>query len=237
MPWFEFISAGVVFLITHQVPTIPSVRSWLVSVIGERGFLIAYSILSLGVLSWLIIAAGRAPYTEIWAVASWQYWVPNLVMPIVCIIIAFATGTTNPLSFGGRQSDTFDPDHPGFAGITRHGLLWALALWSGAHVVPNGNLAHVILFGSFFVFSLYGMRIIDRRRQRQMGMEQWLRLAKSTSLWPFQSLIIRRWHPSFSGVWKSVLTRLIIGVLLYISLLIVHADVIGVSPLPALTTS
>lgn len=214
----------------------PPVRAQLVTMIGERGFLIAYSTLSLGVLSWLIVAAGRAPYIEIWAVAPWQLWVPNLIMPVVCVIIAFSIGATNPLSFGGRQPNTFNPDQPGFAGIMRHGLLWALALWSCAHIVPNGNLAHVILFGSFLVFSLYGMQIIDRRRQRLMGMEQWQALTRATSLWPFQSLITRRWQPSLTGVWKSILVRLIIGVLLYLTLLIVHADVIGVSPRPIFST-
>ncbi len=231
MTWLEFISAGAVFLITHRVPTIPPLRTWLVDVIGGRGFLIAYSALSLSVLSWLIVAAGRAPFIEVWAVAPWQYWVPNLIMPAVCFIIAFSIGAPNPLSFGGGQPDTFDPDRPGFAGITRHGLLWALALWSGAHVVPNGNLAHVILFGSFLVFSLYGMQIIDRRRQRQMGMEQWQSLARATSLWPFQSLITKRWRPSLSGIWTSALIRLIIAIFLYMTLLLAHADVIGVSPL------
>lgn len=231
MAWFEFISAGAVFLVSHRVPTIPAVRARLVGVVGERGFLLAYSALSLGMLSWLIIAAGRAPYIEIWPTAPWQFWVPNLIMPVVCVIIAFSIGASNPLSFGGRQADAFNPDRPGFAGIMRHGLLWALALWSSTHVVPNGNLAHVILFGGFLAFSLYGMRIIDRRRQRQMGMERWQRLARATSLWPFQSLITRRWRPSASGIWTSTLIRLIIGVLLYLMLLLVHADIIGVSPL------
>jgi len=230
--WVEFISVGAVFLITHRVPAMPPVRARLVDLIGERGFLVAYSALSLGVLSWLIIAAGRAPYIEIWAVAPWQFWVPNLIMPVACIIIALSVAAPNPLSFGGRQPDSFDPDHPGFAGIIRHGLLWALALWSGAHIVPNGNLAHVILFSSFLVFSLYGMRIMDRRRQRQMGMKQWQSLARATSLWPFQSLITGRWKPTLSEIKTSTLIRLIIGLLFYITLLIVHADVIGVSPLP-----
>ena len=231
MAWFEFISAGAVFLVSHRVPTIPAVRIRLVDIIGERGFLLSYSALSLGMLSWLIIAAGRAPYIEIWPTAPWQYWVLNLIMPVVCVIIAFSIGASNPLSFGGTHPDTFNPDRPGFAGIMRHGLLWALALWSGTHVVPNGNLAHVILFGGFLAFSLYGMRIIDRRRQRQMGMERWQRLARATSLWPFQSLITRCWRPSVSGIWTSTLIRLIIGVLLYLTLLLVHADIIGVRPL------
>lgn len=212
----------------------PSVRAQIVDVIGERRFIIAYSALSLIVLSWLVVAAGRAPYVEMWAFASWQYWAPNIAMPLVCVIIVFSIAAPNPLSFGGSKPETYDPDHPGFAGILRHGLLWALALWSGSHIVPNGNLAHVILFGSFFIFSLYGMRIIDRRRQQQLGMTKWQALSHATSLWPFQSLLTGRWRPLLSGVGRSTLIRLCIAVVVYIALLMTHTDVIGVSPLPVI---
>jgi uncharacterized membrane protein len=232
MAWLEFIGAGLVFLITHRVPTIPSVRAKIVNHIGERGFLIAYSTLSIMVLTWLIIAAGRAPYIEVWAAAAWQYWVPNIAMPIVCILIGFSVAAPNPLSFGGSKPETFDPNHPGFAGVTRHGLLWALALWSGSHIFPNGNLAHVILFCSFCAFSLLGMRIIDRRRQRQMGMDAWQSMAQATSGWPFQSLVTGRWKPVFSGALPSIMIRLLVSLALYTGLLMAHADVIGVSPLP-----
>lgn len=231
MSWIEFIGAGLVFLITHRVPTIPSVRSKIVGVIGERGFLIAYSALSIVVLTWLIIAAGRAPFIEVWATAAWQYWAPNIAMPVVCILIGFSVAAPNPLSFGGGRSESFDPNHPGFAGITRHGLLWALALWSGSHVLPNGDLAHVILFGSFCAFSFLGMRIIDRRRQRQMGMDAWQAMARTTSVWPFQALMTGRWKPRFSGHWKATITRLFIACIIYLGLLMAHADVMGVSPL------
>lgn len=232
MSWLEFISAGLVFLITHRVPTIPSVRAKIVSAIGERGFLITYSALSIMVLTWLVIAAGRTPYIEVWAAAPWQYWAPNIAMPIVCILIGFSVAAPNPLSFGGSKPEAFDPDHPGFAGITRHGLLWALALWSGSHIFPNGDLAHLILFGSFCAFSFLGMRIIDRRRQRQMGMGAWQAMAHATSSWPLQSLFTGRWKPSFSGALRGTIIRLLVSLALYIGLLMAHADVIGVSPLP-----
>ena len=36
-------------------------------------------------------------------------------------------------------------------------------------LVPNGDLAHVILFGTFAGFALLGQRLIDRRKRREMG--------------------------------------------------------------------
>lgn len=58
---------------------------------------------------------------------------------------------------------------------SRHPLLAALALWAAAHVVPNGDLAHLILFGTFAAFAFLGGRLIDRRKRHEMGPE-WQRL-------------------------------------------------------------
>jgi uncharacterized membrane protein len=57
-----------------------------------------------------------------------------------------------------------------------------LALWSGAHVAPNGDVAHVVLFGLFAGFALAGMGMADRRKRRLMGDAEWTRLAARTSL-------------------------------------------------------
>ena len=68
------------------------------------------------VLAWLIAAAGWTPYVEVWAFAPWQMWVPNLVMPFACLLVAFGVGAANPLSFGGRAAARFDPERRGLAG-------------------------------------------------------------------------------------------------------------------------
>ncbi len=232
LDWLEFIGAGVVFLVSHRVPTMAPVRARLIGVLGERGYLGAYSLLSLVLLAWLIVAAGRAPYVGLWTPPVWAYWVPVLAMPIVCAFVAFSVAAPNPLSFGGAHDDRFDPGRPGIAGIARHGLLWALAIWSAAHIPPNGNLAHVILFGVFAAFALLGQRIVDRRKRRQLGDARWRHLAAATSAWPLQALLSGRWRPRFEGAWQSILVRTVAAILLYLVLVVLHPAVIGVSPLP-----
>jgi uncharacterized membrane protein len=216
-----------VFLLSHAVPARPAVRRRLVGLLGERGYLVGYSLASIAVLAWLIVAAGRAPFVLLWGYAAWQAWVVNLAMPFACILIASAVAAPNPLSFGGSARG-FDPAHPGIAGVSRHPLLLALALWAGAHVAANGSLAHALLFGSFAGFALLGMRIIDRRKRRQLGVQEWRRLAARTSLWPFAALLAGRWRPAA----PPNPARLAAGLLLWLALLGLHAPVIGVSPLP-----
>jgi uncharacterized membrane protein len=227
--WTEFIVAFVVFLISHALPARPGFRAAMVAKLGERFYLLAYVIASLAVLTWLIAAAGRAQPVELWPFENWQKWAPNLAMPLVCVIAAFGVGAANPLSFGGNPNLAFDPQHPGIVGVVRHPLLWAIALWAAAHVVPNGDLAHVVLFGFFTLIALAGMVVIDRRKQRQLGSEDWQALAANTSFWPLASLLTGRWKPPAISISPI---RLAAGVAAYLALLFCHAPIIGVSPLP-----
>jgi uncharacterized membrane protein len=227
--WTEFIAAFAVFLLSHLIPSRPAVRAALVRTLGERGFLIAYSLESLVVLTWLIVASGRAPFVELWRFALWQMWAPNLALPLACQLAAFGIGAANPLSFGGDPRKRFDPEQPGVVGIVRHPLLWAIALWAAAHVVPNGDLAHVLLFGFFALIALVGMLIIDRRKRRRIGVEAWNALAARTSFWPFAALLSRRFKPRS---WRISLARVAIGLAAWLVLLLLHPLVIGVSPIP-----
>jgi len=214
--WTEFVAAFAVFLLSHALPVRPPIKASLVSRIGPRGFSTAYSALSVLVLTWLIIAAGRAPYVELWPKANWHAWVPVILMALASVILAMAIGRPNPLSFGGSRNDEFDPANPGILGWMRHPLLVVIAIWAAAHIVPNGNLAHVILFGVFVAFAVLGMRMIDRRKRRQMGPE-WNRLTQTT----------RRVSVTPGGI-----ARIALGLGLYGLLLWLHTPIIGAYPLP-----
>ena len=41
-------------------------------------------------------------------------------MPFVCLLLAFGMAVPNPLSIASLNDESFDPDHPGIAGVTRH---------------------------------------------------------------------------------------------------------------------
>ena len=151
--WWAFALAFAAFFASHAIPVRPPVKARLEAVLSRRGFTLAYSLLSLLILYWLIKAAGRAPYVALWDRAPWQTYVPLTAMLAVCFALAFSIGRPNPFSFGGARNETFDPMHPGLVRWTRHPLLLALALWAAAHIVPNGDLAHAILFGAFAAFA------------------------------------------------------------------------------------
>lgn len=116
MEWAEFTAALGVFLLSHAVPVRPPVKPWLVGRLGQRGFTLGYSLLSLAVLAWLIVAAGRAPFVMLWSWEPWHNHVVLAVMAAVCLILALAIGRPNPFSFGGANNAAFDPARPGIVG-------------------------------------------------------------------------------------------------------------------------
>jgi uncharacterized membrane protein len=47
--------------------------------------------------------------------------------------------------------------------FTRHPMLWSFTLWSVAHLWSNGDLASILLFGSFGMYAAFSMWSLNRR--------------------------------------------------------------------------
>lgn len=227
MGWIEFALAMLLFMASHRIPAALGVKEGLVRALGPRGYTALFSLASIALLVWVIAAAGRAPFVPLWDQVPAARWAVNLVMPLAVVLAVFGIAAPNPFAFEGR-SGGFDPDRPGIAGFTRQPLLWALLLWSLAHLWANGDLAHVILFGTFAGFSALGMRIVEARRRREMGAEGFERAAHRTGLVPFAALLSGRWRPA-SG---PSATRLAFAFGAWALLWYLHLPVIGASPLP-----
>lgn len=219
--WSEFTLALTVFLLSHVIPVRPPVRPWLVRHLGLRGYVIGYSVLSTGLLVWLFVAAGRAPYIEVIPPLEALRWAPLIVMPLVCLLAVLGLSVVNPFSFGGMGRGVFNPAQPGVLALTRHPLLLAMILWALAHLLANGDLAHVILFALLALFPALSMTLIDRRKQRQMGPE-WHRLAQNTA-----GLSLRRLGQVRPGLRIWLVTAAV-----FATLVALHAPVIGVTPWP-----
>lgn len=218
--WGYFLAALVTFLLSHMIPARPAVRGWLIGTLGRTGYFAAYSLISLVVLGWLIVAAANAPYLEVIPPLTIFRWAPLLVMPIVCWLAIAGLSIQNPYSFGGLGHRSFDPESPGILRTTRHPILVALMLWAVAHLLANGSLSHVILFGLFAGFAAMGMVLIDRRTARYMGSD-WHRLSRNTAR---ISLRVPRPWPRF-WVWLAAFAA-------YAVIFHLHEAVIGLSPMP-----
>lgn len=226
MDWLEFGLALALFLVSHRLPALLGLKERLVASFGRRAYGMAYSLLSLALFGWVIAAAGRAPFVPLWDQQGWMRWLVNLAMPLVFLLGSLAVAAPNPFAFEGRKTG-FDPARPGVAGLTRQPLLWAMALWAAVHLIANGDLAHVVLFGAMLALSLSGMALVEARARRLLGTD-WPRLAAGTSVVPFAALVMGRWRPRLAPPWG----RLLLALGLWATVYHLHGAVIGVWPGP-----
>lgn len=222
--WGELAAALTLFLASHAVPARPPIRSALIGAVGRPAYFVGYSVVSLAVLGWLIAAAASARFVELWPAEAWQRVVPAMLMPVACVLAVFGLTSPNPLSLSVVPAERFDAERPGIAGLVRHPILWATLLWSTAHLLPNGDLAHVVLFGTFALLSLFGMLLLDRRKQRRLGRERWAQLARRTALLPGAALA-QGWRPRPT---PADVLKLAAGLTLYAALALAHAGFAGV---------
>ena len=219
--WIPFAGSMVAFLASHAIPARPSVRRRLVSVVGERLYIVLYSAMSLFLLGWLFRSVGEAPYVELWPAMDWQRLAPRVVVPAAFALGTIGLFTANPLSLSANRREA-DDSAASILGVTRHPVLWALALWAAAHMVPNGDVAHVVLFGTLLALCLAGMAMMDRRAAKRLGQDRWNELAARRPLMPFS-------HPR-SLNWPSRRDFLLglVGLLLAMGAALLHEAIIGV---------
>ena len=131
----------VLFLGIHLVPMSPSLKASVIARFGEGSYKLAFSILS-GVGLVLIIIGfghlrGSAQDVQLWSPPTWsRHLAFALMLPAFILIVAAYVPSDIRAWAGG---------HPMLLGV----MLWALA-----HLIANGDLAGLLLFGSFLVWAI-----------------------------------------------------------------------------------
>jgi uncharacterized membrane protein len=224
------VLAAVVLLATHVGPSSTALRGLLAARLGERGFAALYSLVALASVAWLVVAYRDAPFVPLWERASWQAWVPLLAVPVSLVLLVAGVSTPNPTAYGGQER-LRDAGARGVLRITRNPVMWGIGLWALAHLVPNGDLASVLFFGTFTVLALGGTLLIEARAARRHG-DAWSRFAAATSNLPFAAVLSGR-QSLGAALRETGWPRVAAAIVLYALLLHFHGPVIGVSPLPA----
>lgn len=225
----QFLLALALFLALHMVPAIPALRAKLVATMGRRAYLVVYSLVSLLTLAWLFHAALQLDFVPLWDPAPWQAWFPLVLTPLALVLLLAGLMSPNPASITLRKPDI----KPGaITTVTRHPVLWGFALWAGSHLVPNGDLRSLLLFGALLAFALLGMVITDRRSRRRLG-AQWAEIARTTSVLPLAAVLAGRTKLRFDGTLGMVI--LISAALTAWLLLGGHEVLFGADPLAMAT--
>lgn len=219
-------AAVVFFLAIHFGVSGTALRDRLVRTLGEKAYRGLFSLASLVGLFWLIRAYSRAPYDELWGqlVALKPIAAPLVLLAFLFVVVGLTTPT--PTSVGQEVRLARDAPAQGIVRVTRHPFLWGVALWAAVHLIINGDLASVLLFGSLLLLAVGGTASIDRKRRRSFG-EHWDRFANATSNVPFAAIASGR-NELGAALREIGLVRPLIAIAIFAAYFVFHARRFGV---------
>lgn len=130
----------VLFLGVHTLTTQRALRARFVVSLGEGGYKIFYSTASIAGLA--LIAWGFAEYRatgwiDVWTPPkAFKHITVALMLPAIILVVASYVR--------GRIYTTL-----------KHPMLTGVKLWAAAHLLANGDLGSIILFGSFLGWAVF----------------------------------------------------------------------------------
>jgi uncharacterized membrane protein len=179
----------VVFLGAHVFVTRREARAALVGRVGEWPYKGLFSLVSLAGL--VLIVWGYAQYRATGYVQVWTppTWMRHVTVALVWPAIILVTAAYIP----GNIKRTLK--HPMLAGVK---------LWAFAHLLSNGDLGSIILFGAILAWAVYDR--ISLKRRTDAGAP-----------------------PIPVGGWRNDALAVVVGTILYLALgFVFHPLVIGV---------
>lgn len=199
-------------------------RLRLVRRLGTGVFTAMYSLIALITLVWALRVYGAAPYSEFWQLGRLGHWLPQVIMPLACILVVCGLLARNPTAVGGERLIREGTGPQGIFTVTRHPFLWGTGLWALSHLAANGDLASILLFSGMAVLSFGGMLAIDHKRAVALG-PAWNTLRGQTSRIPFLAALQGRVSVDWRGIgwWRPLL-----GLALYVGLMHDHMALFGV---------
>jgi len=140
----------LLFFSVHLVPTSPGLRLGLADRFGETAYKAAFSVLSLAAVILIVLGyhklqlmPGKNP--QIWTPPEWTRHITFLLMlPAMILLVA---------SLVPSRIRT----------MAKHPMLAAIKFWALAHLLVNGDLGAMLLFGSFLAFGVYDRISVKRR--------------------------------------------------------------------------
>ena len=137
-----------VFFGAHTFTTMRRQRAALIARTGEVPYKVVYSLVSLLAIG--LVAYGFARYRaagmiDVWDPPRWLRHVNNLLLwpAFVCIAAAYIPGDIKR--------------------VLKHPMLVGIKLWAFGHLLANGDLGSIILFGSFLAWAVYDRITLKRR--------------------------------------------------------------------------
>ena len=136
------IGGLALFIVAHLVPTRPALRAALVDRLGPGLYRGLFSLVSIAGLALIVFGYGHMQglgrgNPQLWVPPAWiKHLVFLLMLPAMILLVAAYVPSRIRSAVG-------------------HPMLTALMIWAFAHLLANGDLASVLLFGSLLGYAVY----------------------------------------------------------------------------------
>lgn len=140
----------IVFLGIHLLPTVPDLRNGLADRFGANAYRIVFSLISIAGFALIVVGyhklqlnPGKNPV--LFDPPSWTRHVAFLLMiPAMIFLVA-----------------AYVPSR--IRSALKHPMLVAVKTWALAHLLVNGDLGSLVLFGSFLAYAVYDRISVKKR--------------------------------------------------------------------------
>lgn len=136
----------VLFFGVHLITTQREVRARFVAAMGEGAYKAVYGLVSLAGL--VLIAWGFAAYRKAGIIEVWEPLVPAGVLTVLRhITVALMLPAVILVAASYIRGRIYV--------ALKHPMLAGIKLWAAAHLLANGDLGSIILFGSFLAWAVF----------------------------------------------------------------------------------
>ncbi len=179
----------LLFLGAHSMPMARQTRAGLIERLGDKPYRGLYSLISL--TGFVLIVYGFHTYRQEGWIQVWNppVWTRHITITLMWFaFVAFAAMSPKPSRIKGWL---------------RHPMLVGIKIWALAHLLANGDLGGMILFGSFLAWAVFD-RISVRKRGLVGGERQ-------------------------SSFMRADAVALVAGTVVYLAMMFLHPWLIGVA--------
>ena len=177
------------FMMVHFVPGLaPELRNSLIKRIGENPYKGIFSLTLVASIAFMVIGWRAAMPQLVYLPPAWGTPMASILMLISVML------------FGAAQQPTRIKRY------IRHPQLTGMAVWSGSHLLSNGDSRSLVLFGGLGIWALIEMMLINRREGA--------------------------WQRPYGPALSVEVRGIVISVVVFFVLVFLHPYFAGVSPIP-----
>ena len=177
------IAGLLLFIGIHLLPSAPRTQTELKTRLGTPAYMGLFSLIAATGLGLMIWGMSQANFHTIYNPPSWGRGLALALMPLAFILL---TAAYLPCNLGRKL---------------RHPMLLGVTLWASLHLLANGDLASLLLFGSLGSFALYDIYSANRREAYlPFAPQPWWRDVLATLIGLVAAVAVMHAHRWIAGV-------------------------------------